>query len=302
MSAIGFIGTGTIGGPMAARLLTQGHALRVYDRAPQAVQALVDAGAKAAPDAAALARSCSTIFLSLPGPAQIEAVVCGADGLLAERGALTTIVDLSTNAVQLARDVAARAAATGVAYLDAPVSGGKIAARDGKLAVMVGGDAAAFTAIRPLLACFAEHIFHLGPVGAGTLAKLVNNQIFLCASVLIQEGFVLGAKAGMDAATLLAVLQASSAGALLARAPLVLSHDVDRELFALAIAAKDVGLALESAAAVGAELPMTTAAHGVYQAALAAGLGSKDFFATLAVLEAQAGARVADLGKPARKP
>jgi len=86
------------------------------------------------------------------------------------------------------------------------------------------------------------------------------------------------------------------------RAPLVLSHDADRDLFALAIAAKDVGLALDSAAAVGTDMPLTTAAHAVYQQALDAGLGAKDFFATLAVLEARAGTRIAELEQAARKP
>lgn len=302
MPVIGFIGTGTIGGPMAARLLAHDHELVVCDRTPAAVQPLLAAGATVAPDPATLARRCSTVFVSLPGPAEIETVVGGPDGLIEQATTLTTIVDLSTNALQLARDLAARAARRGIAYLDAPVSGGKLAARNGKLAVMVGGDQAAFDAIRPMIACFAEHIFHLGPAGSGTLAKLVNNQIFLSASVLIQEGFVLGAKAGMDATTLLTVLQASSAGTLLARAPLVLSHDADRDLFALAIAAKDVGLALDSAAAVDTDLPLTTAAYAVYQQALEAGLGAKDFFATLAVLEARAGIRITDLDQTARKP
>jgi len=295
MAGIGFIGTGTIGGPMAARLLAHGHALAVYDREPRALQALIDQGATAADSVAALARSCTTVCLSLPGPAEIESVVLGTDGLLANAGTLTTIVDLSTNSIALARDLAERARAQGVHYLDAPVSGGKVAARDGKLAIMVGGDAGAFAQVRPLLACLGEHLFHLGESGAGTLAKLVNNQIFLCASVLIQEGFVLGAKAGMDPWTLLEVLKASSAGPLLARAPLLLSHRYDRGLFALGIAAKDIALALESAAALDLTLPLTAAAGEVYQAAVAQGLGHADFFATLAVLEQRAGAEVPPL-------
>ncbi|MEQ8660899.1 MAG: NAD(P)-dependent oxidoreductase [Gammaproteobacteria bacterium] len=298
MDETGFVGTGTIGGPMALRLIEQGWRLRVFDRDPQASAAACAAGATRAASVAELARDCPTVLLSLPGPAQIEAVVADADGLLAHADALSTIVDLSTNALALNRRLAAQAAAAGVNYLDAPVSGGRQAARAGGLAVMVGGDAAAFEQVRPLLAALATNLFHLGPAGAGTLAKLVNNQVFLCASVLVQEAFVLGARAGMAPTDLLAVLKASSAGPVVARAPLTLSRNFDAGIFALDIAAKDIALALEAAAALDVPTPLTTAAHGVYQQALAQGLGSADFQATIKVLEAAAGITLPALRRP----
>lgn len=127
-----------------------------------------------------------------------------------------------------------------------PVSGGRAGAIAGKLAVMVGGDQAAFITVRPLIACFGENIFHLGEAGAGTLTKLINNQIFLAASVLVQEGFVMGAKAGMDPATVLDVLKVSSAASVVGRAGLFLSRKFDADLFALAIASKDIDVALAS--------------------------------------------------------
>ena len=294
MTSIGFIGVGTIGGPMAERLRAAGHALVVYDVATAATATFAARGARVATGIEDIARECATVFLSLPGPAQIETVM---DALLAARGAVRTVIDLSTNALALNRALAARAAAQDIAYLDAPVSGGKVAAANGTLAVMVGGDAEAFASVRPLLDCFARHVFHLGAAGAGTLAKLVNNQVFLCASVLIQEGFVLGAKAGMDPDTLMDVLKVSSAGSLLARAPLLLGRNFNQDLFALGIAAKDVGLALASAEAVGASMPATAAAHGVYQQALAQGLGGEDFFATVKVLEEAAGITLPALGR-----
>ena len=295
MSSLGFIGVGTIGGPMAARLVGAGHALVVHDLAADAIARLVAGGARAADSVTALAQACEVVFLSLPGPPQVAAVM---DALLAAPGAVRTVVDLSTNALALNRELAARAAAQGIAYLDAPVSGGKVAAKDGTLAVMVGGDEAAFTLVKPLIECFAKHIFHLGASGAGTLAKLVNNQIFLCASVLIQEGFVMGAKAGMDPSTLLEVLKVSSAGSLVARAPLLLARRFEQDIFALSIAAKDVTLALESGAAVGASMPATAAALGVYREALAQGLGHEDFYATVKVLEQQAGITLPPLARP----
>lgn len=295
MSSLGFIGVGTIGGPMASRLVGAGHALVVNDVSADASARLVAEGARAADSVAALAKECEVVFLSLPGPPQVAAVM---DALLAAPGAVRTVVDLSTNALALNRELAARAASQGIAYLDAPVSGGKVAAKDGTLAVMVGGDEAAFTAVKPLVECFAKHIFHLGASGAGTLAKLVNNQIFLCASVLIQEGFVMGAKAGMDPSTLLEVLKVSSAGSLVTRAPLLLARRFEQDIFALSIAAKDVTLALESGAAVGASMPATAAALGVYQQALAQGLGHEDFYATVKVLEQQAGITLPPLARP----
>ena len=299
MATTGFIGLGTIGGPMAARIAASNNKLEVYDLNAEAIAPLTALGASAVSSIAEMAQACATIFLSLPGPAQIEDVVLGADGLLAHAGsALKTIVDLSTNSVSLNRTIAERARSQGVAYLDAPVSGGKVAAEKGKLAVMVGGDEAAYETARPLIGCFGEHLFYMGESGSGTLTKLVNNQIFLCASVLIQEGFVMGAKAGMDPTDLLQVIKKSSAGTLMERAPLVLSRKFDMDLFSLAIAAKDVGVALKSADDVGASMPMTAAAHGVYEQALAQGLADEDFFATVKVLEGLADCELAPLRKP----
>ena len=298
MDEIGFIGTGTIGGPMAMRLLDAGHALRVFDLNLEATRNQEESGAKRAASVTEIAQCCAVTFLSLPGPKQIEAVVLGDGGLLAHARPGATIIDLSTNAIALNREIAAQAARQGVYYLDAPVSGGRVGAVAGKLSVMVGGDRAAFDSVRYLIECFGENIFYMGDAGAGTLTKLINNQIFLAASVLVQEGFVMGVKAGMDPSGVLEVLKVSSAASVLGRASLFLSRKFDQDIFSLAIAAKDIDVALASAAALGAEMPMTTAAAGVYQRAVADGLGGQDFYATVKVLEAAAGVSVPPLKKP----
>ena len=302
MADIGFIGTGTIGGPIAGRLLGGEDTLHVFDTRADATGALEAAGAHRASSVAAIAETCTTVFLSLPGPPQIREVVAGDNGLLTHRGRIEAIVDLSTNAIALNRELAAAAEAIGIHYLDAPVSGGKVAAIDGTLAVMVGGDKATFEAIRPLIERFGNNVFYLGAPGSGTLAKLVNNQIFLAASVLVQEGFVMGAKAGMDPADLIEVLKVSSAGALMRIAPLVLSRKFDLDVFALAIAAKDIAVAIESADALGVDIPMAKAAAGVYEKALERGLGGEDFYATVKVLEAAADVVMPPLKKPVTKP
>ena len=297
MGATGFIGTGTIGSPMAMRLIDAGHALQVFDLNLEATRAHEDQGAQRAASLQALASDCTTLFLSLPGPQQIEQVMLGADGVLAHAAKGTTIIDLSTNAIALNRRIARDASARGMHYLDAPVSGGRVGAIAGKLAVMVGGERAAFDAVRELIACFGENIFYMGEAGAGTLTKLINNQIFLAASVLVQEGFVMGAKAGMDPATVLDVLKVSSAGSVVGRAGLFLSRKFDADIFALSIASKDIDVALASAQDLGVEMPMTTAAAAVYHRAVEQGLGAQDFYATLKVLEGAACAEVPVLRK-----
>ena len=299
MATVGFIGTGTIGGPMAAQLLEHQHELLVCDKSAQALQPLLDKGARAA-EISDIAEHCATVFLSLPGPPEIETVVLGAGGLLNSLKSGSTIIDLSTNSVSLNRKIADLAAAKNVRYLDAPVSGGKRAALKGSLAIMIGGDETAFNDVRSLLECIGENLFYMGPPGSGTLTKLVNNQIFLCTSVLIQEGFVMGAKAGMDPSALLEVLKTSSAGPHMASAPLALSRKFDLDVFSLAIAAKDVGVALESGREIDSPMPMTEAAHGVYTKALEAGFGKDDFFATVKVLETAAGIEVPPLRKPSK--
>lgn len=290
---VGFVGVGTMGRPIAGHLVAAGHEVTVWDAAPGAVDALVAAGATAAASIGALASVVDVVFLSLPGPTQVDAVV--GELLAAGPPAGTVVVDLSTNSVEGARAQAARCAAAGVTFLDAPVSGGKLGAEQGTLAVIVGGDADAVERVRPLLDTFSANVFPVGSSGAGALAKLVNNQIFLCASVLVQEGFVLGAKAGMDATELLEILKASSAASVVGMAPMFLTRNFDNVSFKLSIAEKDVAVALESAAALGVDMPMTAAALDVYRAAIDAGLGDKVFTATLRPLEERAGTEVARL-------
>jgi 3-hydroxyisobutyrate dehydrogenase-like beta-hydroxyacid dehydrogenase len=289
---LGFVGTGTMGVPIARHLLAAGHALTIFDVVPGATRTLVTAGASRADALREVADAADTLFLSLPGPQEIESVTVDLAAIAAPG---TTIIDLSTNSVECARTLATRCAERQIEFMDAPVSGGVVGAERGTLSVMVGASDAGFARARPLLETFAKSVFHVGPAGAGALAKLVNNQIFLCASVLIQEGFVLGAKAGMDANTLKRILDESSAGLFVRKAGFMLSRDFDKAVFKLGIAEKDVAVALESARALGVDMPLTSAAHGVYRAAVAQGLAAEVFSATLKVLESLAGVKVAPL-------
>ena len=208
---------------------------------------MVEKGAVAAKDLASLARSCSVIFLSLPGPADVETVVAGPDGVLANAKPGTIVVDLTTNSVDTVRRMHDLASKKGIEFLDAPVSGGVIGARKGTLAVMIGGSAAAIEKITPYVKSFGENIFHVGDVGAGTVAKLVNNQIVMAASIVVQEALTMAKKAGIEESVIVDILNKSSAKAYAGMIPLFLARQFDKVAFKLSLAAKDVDVALLSA-------------------------------------------------------
>lgn len=293
--SIGFIGLGTMGGAIASRLIDAGHSLVVSDIAAERAADWDAKGARFVTRPSDVAQACRVVLLSLPGPAEIDSVVTGLDGLMTAASAGDVIVDLSTNAHANVMHLSERLASAGIGLLDAPVSGGVAAAVKGRLAVLAGGDHEAIDALRPLLGAFATNIFHVGPVGAGTIAKLVNNQIFLTAAVAVQEGFVMAAKAGLDSAQLFDILKSSSAAPYVALAPLFFARNFDAAIFKLGIAAKDVAVALETAGALGVPMKVTEAALGTYRDAVDQGLGDKVFYATLESLERRAGATVAKL-------
>jgi 3-hydroxyisobutyrate dehydrogenase-like beta-hydroxyacid dehydrogenase len=230
------------------------------------------------------------VITSQPGPAEVEAV---ADELA--RGAQPGDVHVghSTVSIESARRTARIAQAAQQRFVDAPVSGGSMGVDAGTLAVLASGDGAAIDAARPFLDAYAGQVFELGPEpGMGTLAKLANNAVFLCSGLVHQEAVVLATKAGMDASALDSVLAASSASMYLGMAKTTLARSFDNAFFTLGLAEKDVALALESARSLAVPMPVTAAAHQHYVRALAAGLGDKVFFATLAAIESAAGVEV----------
>src|SRR2546426_10450182 len=229
-----------MGNPIAARLLAAGHDLVVSDAARAATANLEQLGARRVESARAVASECAVVFSSLPGPAQVRAVVEGSDGLLAARRPGLVHVDLSTSSFEAVQSLCAVESAAGATLVDAPVSGGAHGAAQGTLAVMASGDRAAFDAVRPLFDAFASNVFYLGASGRGTIAKLVNNLIFLAGALVVQEGFVLAAKAGLGARELLPIVNASSAKLYAGMAPLFFGRNFEMALFKLGIAEKDV--------------------------------------------------------------
>lgn len=290
---IGFIGTGKIGNPMARNLLRLGGPMVVHDLRPEAATNLLELGATWEGSPAAVAARSEVVFTSLPGPTEVERVLTGADGILAGAQPGTVYFDLSTNAPSVARRLAAVAASRDVTYLDAPVSGGVVGAERATLAVMVGGDRAAFEAHRALLEAIGQNVFHLGDVGAGCTAKLVNNLISLSVPHLINEALTAGVKAGIDAQTLYEVMNVSSAARLVQGVPRLLERRFTDASFALSLAAKDVGLAVGLGREHGVPMPAAAAVEQALLAAVAAGHGALAANASLLWLEALAGVEVA---------
>lgn len=293
MTAVGMIGVGKMGSAMAERLLSAGYEVVVYDLRPDAALACEDKGAVLAATPAELAERCRTVLSSLPGPVEVEALYERTDGLLAGARPGDIHAGLSTVSLQCVHRVAALATASGVRFLDAPVSGGVAGVKAGTLTVLVSGEPAALAATTPVLEAFAGRIMDLGPQpGSATTMKLVNNAIFLCSGLVHQEAIVLAAKAGIEPAVVDDVLGASSAAMYLGLGRHTLSREWDDPFFSLGLAEKDIALALDSARSLAVPMPVVASAHQHYVRAVAAGLSDKSCLATLAAVESAAGIEV----------
>jgi 3-hydroxyisobutyrate dehydrogenase len=197
---LGYLGLGMMGFPMTRRLVNSGYDVTVWNRSSGKAAALVEAGAKLAAHPCDVATTASTIFMCLTDAAAVENVVFGLDGLKIAAGAGKLVVDFSSIHPDAARSIAARLkAANGMAWIDAPVSGGTMGAEEGTLAVMAGGDATDIERVRPYVLAMARRLTHMGPVGAGQTTKLCNQVIVGCAMAVLAEATRLAVNAGIDA-------------------------------------------------------------------------------------------------------
>jgi 3-hydroxyisobutyrate dehydrogenase len=244
---VGFIGLGTMGRHMASNLMTAGHELVVHDVRREAAASHREAGARWAETPRAVAEATDVVFTSLPGPAEVEAVALGEQGLLAGLAAGKVYFDLTTNAPALVRRVHSAFAARGIHMLDAPVSGGPRGAQTRRLALWVGGDEGVFKRYKALLDAIGDQPYYVGPIGAGSIAKLVHN----CAGYVIQTGlaevFTMGVKAGVDPLALWRAVRQGAVGRRRTFDGLVdqfLPGRFEPAAFALRLAHKDVTLAV----------------------------------------------------------
>jgi 3-hydroxyisobutyrate dehydrogenase len=290
MAAIGFIGLGNMGGPMARNLLAAGHELRVFDVAPPAVERAVAAGAVAVPDGAAAARGVGVVVAMLPAGEQVRDVYLGEGGVNAAAVPDTLLIDCSTIDVATAREVNAAAATAGLPMLDAPVSGGVAGAEAGTLTFMVGGEAAAVERARPILTAMGKTIVRCGGSGNGQAAKLCNNLILGASMIAVCEAFVLAERLGLAAQTLFDVASASSGQcwSLTSYCPVpgpVPSSPANRGYqpgFTAAMMLKDLRLAVEAAGSDDAA-PLGARAAALY-AEFADRHGGLDFSAVVTML------------------
>ncbi|MGE3933639.1 MAG: NAD(P)-dependent oxidoreductase [Rhodospirillaceae bacterium] len=207
---VGVIGLGRMGGPMARNIVKGGHTVTVYDVRREAAQAIE--GASAAANPAAVAAASDAVLISVPGPEEDDAVILGADGILAGARDGLLVIDATTITVPQTRTLAATCSARGLDYLDAPVSGAHHGAVAGTLTVMAGGDAAAFARAEPVFKCVGTNIRHIGPTGCGTAIKLINQAVYVSYMSAFAEGLALGDAVGIPLETMLDVLGSSAAG------------------------------------------------------------------------------------------
>lgn len=281
---VGFIGLGVMGRPMALHLHAAGHELHVWARNPQSTAGL-PATVHATP--AALGAACEVVFTVITSSSDVEGVALGAQGLIEGMAAGSVLVDHSTIAPDVARRIAAKLGEKGIHMLDAPVSGGAQGAIDATLAIMAGGDAEVLERVRPLLDCLGKRIVHIGPNGAGQVAKACNQMIMVAAIQAAAEAMHLANAAGVDCGKVKEALAGGSAGSRVLE--IMGQRMVDRN-FAAGIEArlhhKDYGLVLEAARQSGVPMPLTAAVAQQLNALMAMGWGKDDTSSLLRVLEA----------------
>ena len=280
METIGFIGLGNMGSRMAGNIQKSGYPLVVYDVREEVTKPFLDKGARLGGSPAEVARLSDVTFTSLPGPAELEAVAVGPQGILEgiEKGSV--YVDLSTSRPSLIRQIEPRFRQKGAYVLDAPVSGGKTGAASGNLAVMVGGDQEIYLRVKPILDSFGDKVYYAGSIGAGTVCKLVHNMIGHGMRQAIAEGLTLGVKAGVEPRALWECVRRGNVGrmALLheALAQTVLRGKFEPANFALALARKDMGLATELGREFNVPLPVANMAEQIAIQGMNRDWGDKD--------------------------
>jgi 2-hydroxy-3-oxopropionate reductase len=280
---VGFIGLGVMGRPMALHMHKAGHELFVWARRPESIGNLP---ATACTTPAELGQQCAVVFTVVTSSADVENIALGKDGLIDGMAPGSVLVDCSTIAPETARQIAEKLAEANIAMLDAPVSGGVQGAIDGTLAIMAGGSAEALEKVRPLLECLGQRIVHIGPNGAGQVAKACNQMIMVAAIEATAEAMRLAAASGVDCAK---VKQALSGGSAASRVLDVMGERMVQRNFSAGIEArlhhKDYGIVLDAARKSGAFMPLTATVAQQLNALMAQGMGRDDTASLLRVLE-----------------
>ncbi len=283
---IGFIGLGIMGKPMSKNLLKKGHELVVYDIVPAAMDEVAAAGAAKGASAADAASRSDVIITMLPDGPDVEAAILGKDGVLEGAKAGSTVVDMSSINPLVSQQVGLACAGKGVAFLDAPVSGGEPKAVEGTLAIMVGGKEEIFDAVRPILECMGASVTLTGDVGAGNVTKLANQIIVATNIAAMGEALVLATKAGLDPNRVFEAIKGGLAGStvLNAKAPMVCSRNFQPG-FRIKLHQKDLRNTLLAAESLSVPLPITSLVQQMLVTLMNDGKGELDHSAIVQFTE-----------------
>jgi 2-hydroxy-3-oxopropionate reductase len=286
---IGFVGLGIMGKPMARNVMDAGYDLVVFNRTrPKAEELVKNNPAEVADTISGLARQSDVVITMLPGPSEVEAVVAGEGGLLESMSQGTLLVDMSTSSPVLARGLAREAARRGIGMLDAPVSGGDVAAEQGTLSIMAGGEEADFARARPLFEAMGETLVHVGESGAGQVTKAANQIVVALVLEAISEALVLSSRAGVEPSRLIEVLSGGLAAnrVMEVKRDKLLGHDFQPG-GKVEFHHKDLGIALEAGREYGVSLPVTALVDQMFGELAATGRGGWDHSALLTLIEAR---------------
>ena len=287
---VGMIGLGNIGGHVAANLVADGHEVTVFDTDAVRSKPLAEAGATAAPSPTEVAAASEITLLSLPTPEVVNAV---ADAWLKGASKGDILVDISTNSPEAVRELGERVSAAGCELLDAPLTGGAIGAQSRMLVFMVGGDDKAFQRCEPVLSKLGRAVFHLGPLGLGNTAKLVNSLLAFTSTWVSLEGLSLAAKAGIDVRTMVDVVRTGGAGNFFMDRMVEGINERGRPTqFALELAAKDARLIEGLSKSTGVPAPIGSQIRTILASAVEAGLGDRDWSDLVEHAEREAGIKL----------
>lgn len=283
---LGWVGLGVMGASMASNLLDAGYSMTVYTRTASSADAVLAKGATWADDPAAVAEASDITFSIVGFPSDVRDVILGDRGALAGAAEGSVLVDMTTSEPALAVEIAETAAAKGVASIDAPVSGGDIGAREGRLSIMVGGDEATVTALGPVWDVLGATTVRQGGPGAGQHTKMVNQTLVAGGIVSVCEALLYAYGAGLDPTTVLESVGSGAAGSwgLSNLGPRVIRGDFGPGFY-IEHFVKDMGIALREAERMGLELPGLELAHRLYEAMVRDGrgrLGTQGLFLALA--------------------
>ena len=288
MSRIGFVGLGIMGAPMAGQLIKGGHEVYLASRT-RVPQALIDAGGRARANAAEVARQAEVVFLMVPDTPDVEAALFGANGVAKGLSAGKTVVDMSSISPIATKEFARRVNDLDCQYLDAPVSGGEVGAKNATLAIMVGGSQKSFDAVLPLFRLMGKNITLVGGNGDGQTAKVANQIIVALTIEAVAEALLFSAKAGADPAKVREALMGGFASSK------ILEVHGERMIkrtfnpgFRIELHQKDLSLALNSARQLGVSLPNTATAQELFNACAAHGGRAWDHSAMVRALETMA--------------